>query len=85
MYIKYIQGFSQSRLNTADYAIFLVASATTALFTPLFYLSSLCSVLLSVSSYNSAARTPQKTPSSIIKNACLLVRYLAMNVQFLRA
>jgi hypothetical protein len=30
MYIKYIQGLYQSRLSTADYALFLVASATTA-------------------------------------------------------
>jgi hypothetical protein len=28
--IQYIQGLCQSRLSTADYAIFLVASATTA-------------------------------------------------------
>jgi hypothetical protein len=28
--IEYIQGFCQSRPSTADYAIFLVASATTA-------------------------------------------------------
>jgi hypothetical protein len=28
MYIKYIQGLCQSRLSTADYALFLVASAT---------------------------------------------------------
>jgi hypothetical protein len=30
MYIKYIQGLCQSRLSTADSALFLVASATTA-------------------------------------------------------
>jgi hypothetical protein len=30
MYIKYIQGLCQSRLSTADCALFLVASATTA-------------------------------------------------------
>jgi hypothetical protein len=29
MYINYIQGFCQARLGTADYALFLVASATT--------------------------------------------------------
>jgi hypothetical protein len=28
---------------------------------------------------NSWARTPRKTPSSFVKNACLLVRYLAMD------
>jgi hypothetical protein len=31
-------------------------------------------------SYNNFARTPRKTPSSLVKNACLLVRYLAMDV-----
>jgi hypothetical protein len=30
IYIQYIQGLCQSRLSTADFAIFLVASATTA-------------------------------------------------------
>jgi hypothetical protein len=41
----------------------------------------LCSsVLVTVSSYNSSARTPRKTPSSVVKNACLLVPYLAMDV-----
>jgi hypothetical protein len=30
MYTKYKQGLCQSRLSTADYALFLVASATTA-------------------------------------------------------
>jgi hypothetical protein len=29
MYIQYVQGLCQSRLSTADYALFLVASATT--------------------------------------------------------
>jgi hypothetical protein len=29
MYIKYIQGLCQSRLSTADYVLFLVASAPT--------------------------------------------------------
>jgi hypothetical protein len=33
--------------------------------------------------YNPSARTPRITPSSIVKNACLLVRYLAMNVLLL--
>jgi hypothetical protein len=35
--------------------------------------------------YNHSAWTPRKTPSSIVKNACLLVRYLAMDVLLLRA
>jgi hypothetical protein len=30
MYIQYIEGLCQSRLSTADYALFLVVSATTA-------------------------------------------------------
>jgi hypothetical protein len=37
-------------------------------------------VLLSLPSYNSSARTPRKTPSSLMKNACLLVRYLGMDI-----
>jgi hypothetical protein len=36
-----------------------------------------------VPSYNSSARTPQKTPSSVVKNACLLVHYLPMDVLLL--
>jgi hypothetical protein len=38
---------------------------------------------LTVPSYNSSARTPRKTPSSFNKNACLLGRYLAMDVLLL--
>jgi hypothetical protein len=34
-------------------------------------------------SYNHFARTTRKTPSSIVKNACLLVRYLAVDVLLL--
>jgi hypothetical protein len=30
MYVQYTQGLHQSRLSTADYALFLVSSATTA-------------------------------------------------------
>jgi hypothetical protein len=41
--------------------------------------------LLTVTSHNSLARTPRKAPSSIVKNACLLVRYLAMDVLLLTA
>jgi hypothetical protein len=41
--------------------------------------------LLTVPSYNSSARTPQKTPSTIISNACLLVRYLATDDLLLSA
>jgi hypothetical protein len=37
-----------------------------------------------VPSFNSSARTPWKTPSSVVKNECLLVRYLAMVVLLLR-
>jgi hypothetical protein len=36
--------------------------------------------LLTMLSYNSSARTPRKTPSSIVQNACFLVLYLAMDV-----
>jgi hypothetical protein len=35
---------------------------------------------LSFSLYNPSARTPQKTPSSVIKDPCVLVRYLAMDI-----
>jgi hypothetical protein len=41
--------------------------------------------LLTVPSYNSSARTPQKTPPSVVRNACLLVRYLARDVLLLNA
>jgi hypothetical protein len=41
--------------------------------------------LLTVPSYNSSAQTPQKTPSSVAKNACLLVRHLAIDVLFFSA
>jgi hypothetical protein len=30
MYVHYVQGLCQSRLSTADYALFPVATATTA-------------------------------------------------------
>jgi hypothetical protein len=43
------------------------------------------SILLTVPSYNSSARIPQETPSSVVKNACLLLRYLAVDVLLLRA
>jgi hypothetical protein len=33
--------------------------------------------------FNSSARTPRKTPSSVVKNACLLVRYLLIDVLLL--
>jgi hypothetical protein len=38
---------------------------------------------MTVPSYNSSARTARKTPSSFVKNACLSVRYLAMDVLLL--
>jgi hypothetical protein len=41
-------------------------------------------ILLAVPSYNSSARTPQKAPFSVVKNACLLVRYLGMGVLLLK-
>jgi hypothetical protein len=34
--------------------------------------------------YNSSELTPRKTPSSVLNNACLLFRYLAMDVLLLR-
>jgi hypothetical protein len=40
---------------------------------------------MTVPSYNSLARTPRKTSSSVVKNACLLVRYIAMDVLLLSA
>jgi hypothetical protein len=43
------------------------------------------SQLLTVPFYNPSARTIQKTQSSIVKDACLLVRYLAMDVLLSRA
>jgi hypothetical protein len=41
------------------------------------------SVLLPVPSYNSSVRTRRETPSSVVKNVCLLVRYLATDVLLL--
>jgi hypothetical protein len=41
--------------------------------------------VLSNASYNHAARTPRKTLSSVVKNACLLIHYLEMDVPLLRA
>jgi hypothetical protein len=38
---------------------------------------------LSLSLYNPSARTPRKTPSSIVKEACSLIRYLAKDVLLL--
>jgi hypothetical protein len=35
---------------------------------------------LTVSSFNSSARTSRKTPSCIVKNACLLPRYISKGV-----
>jgi hypothetical protein len=40
---------------------------------------------LTVPSCNSSAQTAQKTRSSVVKNACLLVRYLAVDILLLRA
>jgi hypothetical protein len=37
-------------------------------------------ILLTVPTYNSSARTPRKTRLSVVKNACLLARYLAMYI-----
>jgi hypothetical protein len=41
--------------------------------------------VLPIISYNHFARTQRKTPSSIFKNACVLVRNLEMDVIFSRA
>jgi hypothetical protein len=41
--------------------------------------------LLTLLSYDSSARTPRKTPSSFVENACSLDRYLAMDVLLLSA
>jgi hypothetical protein len=46
------------------------------------YSASTMSVLVNTS-YNHFARTPRKTPSSVVQNACLLVRYLSMDVLLL--
>jgi hypothetical protein len=48
-----------------------------------------CSVLPCTTSHfltvPSSARTPQKTPPCVVKNACLLVRYVAMDILLSRA
>jgi hypothetical protein len=58
-------------------------SDSTTLLILLRLLFSTSSRLLTVPFYNSSARTPWKTPYSIVKEACLLVRYLAMDVLLL--
>jgi hypothetical protein len=40
---------------------------------------------LTVPSYSSSTRVPKKTPFSVVKYACLLLRYLAMDVLVLKA
>jgi hypothetical protein len=50
---------------------------------PLDYCSILRCTLLTVPSYTSSARTPRKTPSSTVKNACLQLRCLAIDVLLL--
>jgi hypothetical protein len=49
--------------------------------TPLFRYTP--SPLLTVTSCKSSARTPWKTPCSVVKNECLLARYVAMNILLL--
>jgi hypothetical protein len=63
-------------------AISAAANSNTRLDYPrlLFYTPSR---LLTVPFHNSSARTPRKTQSSIVNNACLLIRYLAMNILLL--
>jgi hypothetical protein len=60
----------------------------TSNWTPLYFVVLLqfwSELRLTVPSYNSSARIPRKAPSSVLMNACLLVRYLAMDVLLLRA
>jgi hypothetical protein len=57
--------------------IWTVVSLTTAKFKPLIF-SDYCSILLNIS-YNHFARTTQKT-ASIVKEVCLLIRCLAVDV-----
>jgi hypothetical protein len=70
MYIKYTQGLCQSRLSTADYALFLVASATTA---------------VTVTQYTAQAWTAQKMSlpllyAHIARDTCPQSCSLAMTV-----
>jgi hypothetical protein len=41
--------------------------------------------LLTVLSYNPSAQAPQKAPSSVVNDACLLVRCLTIDVLLFRA
>jgi hypothetical protein len=53
-------------------------------YTPLYSVFSAYTTFV-LPSYNHFPRTPRKTPSSIVKNSCLLVRYLAIDVLLFRA
>jgi hypothetical protein len=77
-FVKQIAPVLRILLYNSSLVTWTVASLTTARFKPL--ISSLSGFALShtVPSYNSSARTPWKTPSSVVNNACLLVRYPAM-------
>jgi hypothetical protein len=66
-----------------NYSEFQLNSSTTPLYAVV--LPQFWSPTLFSSTYNSSARTPRKTPCSVVNNACLLVRYLAMDVLLFRA
>jgi hypothetical protein len=60
-----------------------IGSSTTPLYSVV--LLQFWSPTLFCTTYKSSARTPRKTPSSVVKNVCLLARYIAMDVLILTA
>jgi hypothetical protein len=68
-------GLPSPELDPIPIPSLLLHFATTVLFS---YHSSFGTLI----SYNPSARTPRKTSCSIIKDACLLVRYLAIDIHF---
>jgi hypothetical protein len=69
-----------------DPILFLLDCFTSRLlFSSPFSSTSTTTPVLPNSSYNHSERTPRKTWCSIVKNVCLLVPYLAMDVLLLRA
>jgi hypothetical protein len=73
---------SQYNLFSCHFLQLPIPKTRLSLIPLLFYISS---DFLTVPSYKSSARTPRKTLSSVVKNACLLVRYLAIDILLLNA
>jgi hypothetical protein len=81
------RSLSDTLLSSSDwtlhgnYSDFQLNSSTSPLYSVV--LPQFWSPTLFYITYNSSARTQRKTPSSVVKNTCLLARYLAMDVLLL--